>query len=980
LTTQYIEDAKKAVERYLEWGLIVIPAVYGQKRPEVEWKEYRKKPPSEKQMKSWFDDGRQHNIAILCGPVSGNLVVQDFDDPEIYPRFYKPDKIEAATPVVQTGRGGIHVYLRSNKPVPSFRIPELKMEVRSAGNIVIAPPSIHPNGQAYRFLNPNVKGIASVADLEESVWCKAQELGVKPPEPLFEEESAEHPGQPYTGEDPPCIAKLMEGVEEGQRNEAAIRLASFHLKFKHVTDQEKVLNLLERWNRRNRPPLPSRELMEVVRNAAALERGYGCRHLRPWCNEQACPLKRRASLRRDAEQEAERILSQPDVIAALEPHLDNVIAGEKENKALVFTLLAGGRSPDPAMKQIMIIKAEHGAGKTTLMKLADAFRTKSVGRFTAHALDYADLEGYEVLRIQEIGMMDQEFQGVSTVKFLSPDDMGYTIEATERDPETGRFTTRQYRIPPITLITSTARVQMDPAFERRAWILNPDESEEQTRRIREWKSRHEREKGFVALGLMRETSYEHSMAVLRAVARKLEPCEVVLPFPETVSKILRSERLRVRGDYDKIFAEVKLYGFLHQKTLPRAKGRNGRNVVIVTPESAWKALRLAAKPYATMTSGLEERSRRLISALKDLEVTEEGDTVDVAQREKLSVKMNRSVRTVREYLDDWVDAGYMSKTGGGKSGTPVLYKLLYDLSVIEEKSGGMVEIIDPSIEFFSNAEKEAELWLEDTLEKMTFTDGWSRERILQAFNAPLSKEPHITQECVEEQPSAEPVFSRPPFDLALGSVQPNEPNSAEGSLISKPPGSETGEKPETARFESCWVTLAPGDLIFSHGEMQPERPQGRMRGNGEKPVSSPETAGKPDKLGFWLKPASPSASAEKSAAQPDWVWRRIKPGGKCEFCSRRPAEYEITGPKAGAVFRLCEVCFRTVWSLEPAWRGVLAKLRDERGELTKDEWKNRMVSLGLTEENAERLFDRLSGTLLDGVCGGDKVRWRWVRR
>jgi hypothetical protein len=372
------------------------------------------------------------------------------------------------------------------------------------------------------------------------------------------------------------------------------------------------------------------------------------------------------------------------------------------------------------------------------MKLADAFHTKSVGRFTAHALDYVDLEGYEVLRLQEIGMMDQEFQGVSTVKFLSPDDMGYTIEATERDPKTGRFTTRQYRIPPITLITSTARVKMDPAFERRAWILNPDESEEQTKRVREWKAKHEREKGLVALGLMRETGYDHSMAVLRAVAKKLEPCEVVLPFPETVSKILKSGRLRVRGDYDKVFAEVKLHAFLHRRTLPRVKGRNGVEVVFATPESAWKALRLAAKPYATMTSELEERSRRLISALKDLDVKKAGNAVDLERREKLAVRLNRNERTIMRYLDDWVKAGYMGRRGGGKSGLPVQYKLLVDLDVIEQKSSGMVDISDASTDFVSEARKEAEKWLNETLDKMTLTDGRSRERILQAFKTPLS--------------------------------------------------------------------------------------------------------------------------------------------------------------------------------------------------------------------------------------------------
>jgi hypothetical protein len=811
--TNHILTIEKAVEQYLEWGLAIIPAAHRSKTPLVEWKKYQREPPKRRQVEDWFKTHQPKNIAVICGVASGNLVVLDFDDPEVYSRFFDPEKIEAETPVVRTGRGGLHVYFKTDKPVLSFRIPELKMEVRGTGSIVIVPPSIHPNGKPYEFVNPAVKNIATIKDLEESVWRRAQELGVKLPKPLFEEEATAARGEPYTGPDPPCITRLMEGVEEGFRNEAAMRLAAYHLKFKRGADREKVLRLLERWNKHNRPPLPGGELKEVVKNAAGLERSYGCRHMQPWCSEETCPLMRNHLLRQRGDKEAERILSQSDVLAALKPHLDNILAGEEENKALCFTLLSGGKSRDPAMKQIILLKAEYGAGKTTLMKLADAFHTKTVGRLTAHALDYMDLTGYEVLRLQEIGMMDQEFQGVSTIKFLSPDDMGYTVEATERDPATGRFTTRQYRIPPITLITSTARVEIDPAFERRAWILNPDESEEQTRRVREWKAKREREKGLVALGFMRETSYDYSIAVLRAVAKKLETCEVVLPFPETVAKILKSGRLRARGDIDKLFAVVKLYAFLHQRTLPRARGHGGAKIVFVTPKITFKALQLAAKPYATMTSELEERSRRLISALKDLGVKEAGEIVDLERREKLAVRLSRGERSIRNYLEEWVKAGYMSKRRAGGGNIPVEYKLLYDLGVIEQKSSGILEINGNSINFVSSAQKEAEKWLDGILEKITPADGWCRERILQAFQPSSGPKQPPPPEGFEKAPSVEDVFSNIPSGRFPSPVQPEKPEQLEIPIFSNMPRANSEKKPKTARPASGEEKPSLGGLL-----------------------------------------------------------------------------------------------------------------------------------------------------------------------
>jgi hypothetical protein len=851
-----IEALKGAVERYLGWGLAVIPAVHGQKRPEVEWREYQEEPPKPKQVRDWFGDGRAHNIAIICGPASGNLVVLDFDDPEVYPRFFRPEEIEAETPVVRTGGGGIHVYLRAEGPVRSFRIPELKLEVRGAGNIVIAPPSIHPSGRPYEFANPGVEGIAVIKDLEESIWERARELGVKPPEPLLEEELAEHPGQPYAGEDPPCIAKLLQGVEEGFRNEAAIRLASYYLKFRLIASEEAVLRILREWNRRNRPPLPDGELRGVVRSAARLDRGYGCRHNGPWCDMQACPLKRRALLRKEIDEEAERILSQPDVLAALGPHLDNILAGEGENKALCFVLLLSGKMTDPAMKQIILLKSEPGAGKTTLMRLADAFRTKTVGRFTAHALDYADLEGYEVLRLQEIGSMDQEAQGVSTIKFLSSDDKGYTVEATERDPATGRFTTRQYRIPPITLLTSTARVEVDPQFERRAWILNPDESEEQTRRVREWKARHEREKGLVALGLMRETSHERSMAVLRAVVKKLEPCDVVLPFPGAISRVLRTERLRARGDYDKLFALVKLHAFLHQRTLPRLMGRNGNRVVLATPESALRALRLAAKPYATMTSELEERGRRLISALRDMGVEREGDEIDPEAREGLAKRLGRSERTVGRYLDAWVRAGYMSKRGGRRGGGPVVYKLLYDLASVEERSSGMWDIGDATAKFISDSREEAEMWLDGVLDKMALADGHSEEGPLQALRMPPLAKPPPPPGGFEERPFAEQVLSNTPLERDLGPDRMEGLVSLVASQMSKVPVSNSENGLKDGGSESAMGMPAQGGHGGLYGDAGGSLGLGRAEdmaagalGNGGKAEALLERPEDPD--GLW---------------------------------------------------------------------------------------------------------------------------------
>jgi len=435
------------------------------------------------------------------------------------------------------------------------------------------------------------------------------------------------------------------------------------------------------------------------------------------------------------------------------------------------------------MKQVVLFKSEAGAGKSHLMRLADAFKTKSVGRFTAHALDYSNLRDYEILRLKELGSMDQEFQGVSTVKFLSADDQGYTVEVTERD-ERGRFTTKQYRVPPITIVTSTTRVQLDPQFERRAWIENPDESKEQTKRVAEWKAKLEREKNLVSLGLMKETSYNHSMRVLRAAVKKLEIVNVILPFPHTLTEILGVEKLRLRGDYGKFFALVKLYGFLHQRTLPTIEGANGHKAVLVLPQYAFEVLKIAEKPYVTMTTELEERSRKLILTLEELGITAIGDPIDKDKRGDIAVRLGLSEKTVLNYLSDWRKAGYMGSTKTTGRGRPVEFKLLYDLDVIKKKASATLDIAKLGKEKCSDFQKEAESFLDSLRKKISYGRDWTEQKVRDALKREISEVslPQVSffQKQSETEPSLvqkkePPIFPISPISEVEGLNPENKP-------------------------------------------------------------------------------------------------------------------------------------------------------------------------------------------------------------
>ena len=87
--------------------------------------------------------------------------------------------------------------------------------------------------------------------------------------------------------------------------------------------------------------------------------------------------------------EVERIKDSQNQLEALTPHLDNVLVGEKTTKQAILCLAISGKYRDPEKKQMILLKGESGGGKSTIQNGATiGLKTKCVGRFTEHGLDY----------------------------------------------------------------------------------------------------------------------------------------------------------------------------------------------------------------------------------------------------------------------------------------------------------------------------------------------------------------------------------------------------------------------------------------------------------------------------------------------------------------------------------------------------------------------------------------------------------------
>jgi len=140
---------------YYEKGLSIIPLKFKDKVPVIPWEKYQHERATIEVIEQWFKEGWK-NIGIVCGKVSGNLIVIDFDDEELFSKFISEisnselvDKFRN-TWIVKTGKG-YHFYFRVDEDLTSTRRFD-GVEIRGEGAQVVAPPSLHPSGKIYEFV------------------------------------------------------------------------------------------------------------------------------------------------------------------------------------------------------------------------------------------------------------------------------------------------------------------------------------------------------------------------------------------------------------------------------------------------------------------------------------------------------------------------------------------------------------------------------------------------------------------------------------------------------------------------------------------------------------------------------------------------------------------------------------------------------------------------------------------------------------
>ena len=147
--------------RWLSRGVTPVPLLPNSKRPSMPWRKLQEHKPPPALVRKWFSE--DSNLGLLCGAISGGLVILDFDAPLHYHHWRQEHPDLSQTYTVQTARG-YHAYFYLDEPLDKT----LSMkggEVKGSG-YVVAVPSVHPEGWVYCEVVEGAS-ILSVGTLEE---------------------------------------------------------------------------------------------------------------------------------------------------------------------------------------------------------------------------------------------------------------------------------------------------------------------------------------------------------------------------------------------------------------------------------------------------------------------------------------------------------------------------------------------------------------------------------------------------------------------------------------------------------------------------------------------------------------------------------------------------------------------------------------------------------------------------------------------
>jgi hypothetical protein len=244
-------EDRSAVLRMADRGWRLFPIKPRGKQPLIDdWP--RQATHEGPRLETWMDRFPGSNWGVITGPESGMFVL-DVDGDEGHRGIVDLERRGCVLPKTLTTRTGhgTHAFLEWPGNGAAIRNSASKLapglDVRGAGGYVVVPPSVHPSGATYNFIDENVQ-IASAPELLLQMLTQISATA-----------------EPCVG-----VAELRgEIIPEGQRNDTLFRhaISMWHRRMTRAAVEAALLAE----NARCVPPLDESEVREIARSAYRYE-------------------------------------------------------------------------------------------------------------------------------------------------------------------------------------------------------------------------------------------------------------------------------------------------------------------------------------------------------------------------------------------------------------------------------------------------------------------------------------------------------------------------------------------------------------------------------------------------------------------------------------------------------------------------------------------------------------------------------------
>jgi hypothetical protein len=371
--------------------------------------------------------------------------------------------------------------------------------------------------------------------------------------------------------------------------------------------------------------------------------------------------------------------------------------GEELNKLLIYIAASSRKLADPI--SVMVV-SQSASGKSylidTIKKLIPPTDVVSLTSLSEQALNYLP-EGGLLHKFLVMGeAVHSEVVEHQVREMLSAGELSRLV--TVKDQKSGKMVSRTVRTKTVvSAVMSSTRLDMNHENLSRFFVVNSDESSEQTKRIHEEQRRkysleRYRQKEELVPGIIKTHQAAQSILTHRII---VNPFSDYLAFPDNL--------MRSRRDHERFIDLIACVCHLrqYQKEEKLSDGRSYIECDIEDYKIAYRIMcgilpmTLSNVPHTAVT--LYEQVRSL-STKRAVEQKVRPEDIRLTQRE-IRERSSIGQRSIKKYMKLLVDYEYLRVTGLGVRGSRNSYSLVKDeaLNLVDLSSMPSPEAIEKQI-------------------------------------------------------------------------------------------------------------------------------------------------------------------------------------------------------------------------------------------------------------------------------------------